>query len=115
MDRFGHFDDVWPNILAKHSVGPPLHMKDFRRPKGRLAHLSNRERQTLFEDVVHAINKHKIYSIAAVLTTDQYRKQFSSRFCKEGMGVYGACFILCCQMNHILAKQNNYSERIAFF
>ncbi len=113
-DHFEPFDEAWRQMLEKYSIAPPLHMKDFRRPNGRLANISNNNRQRLFADAIQAINAHKIYSVAAVLSSDQYRDCFDKRFCKEGMGVYGACFILCAHINYLLAKQNNYQERIAF-
>ncbi len=112
--KFGTFDEKWKTMLADHSITPPLHMKEFRRPKGRLANISNENRRTLFSEVVTVINKHKIYSVAATLTTEQFGKYFTRQFRREAMSVYGMCFILCAQMNHMLAMKNHYGERIAF-
>src|SRR5215831_3601882 len=57
---FIRFNDAWAAILEKHSIAPPLHMKDFRRPNGRLADIKNQQRRALFTDVVSVINEHKI-------------------------------------------------------
>ena len=37
------FDEAWDVMLAKHPILPPLHMKDFRRPEGRLDGLEQRK------------------------------------------------------------------------
>jgi Protein of unknown function (DUF3800) len=112
--NFLEFDPAWRNMLKKHSLPPPLHMKDFRRPKGRLADIPDEVRRALFVDAVELINKHKIYSIAGTLATADYRRYFDENFIKKGLGLYGACFILCAQMSDKLAKQNDYKERIPF-
>jgi hypothetical protein len=110
--RFEAFDRAFPEVLKRHRVPGPLHMKDFRRPDGRLADITNDTRRLLFTDVVQLINECKLYSLAATLSTASYKKHFEARFRKEGMGLYGACFIICAEINHQLAKHNGYDERI---
>src|ERR1017187_4957660 len=112
--RFGALDGGWDSMLAAHSIPPPLHMNEFRRPDGRLADVSNDSRRALFSDVVKVINEHKIYSIAATVTAEQYQKYFDKEFRAKGLSIYGACFMLSAIMVHRMAKQNNYGERIAF-
>ncbi|MBZ5594188.1 MAG: DUF3800 domain-containing protein [Acidobacteriia bacterium] len=112
--HFGSFQGAWNPILKKHGIEPPLHMKDFRRPNGRLADVSNHQRKALFEEIVPLINTHKVYSMAATLTTAKYDQYFSKTFKKESMGVYGSCFILFTLMNHLLAQQNKRDDRIPF-
>ena len=48
------------------------------------------------------------------MTAEMFRKYFDGKFRREGMGVYGMCFFLCAHLNHRLAKENRYAERIAF-
>jgi hypothetical protein len=112
--RFCAFEKAWNPALATHSIVPPLHMKDFRRPEGRLANVSNDNRRALFSDVAKLINEHKIYSIAATMRAEQYHKYFGRAFRSKGMSTYGACFMLSAIMVYKLAKQNKYTERIAF-
>src|ERR1022692_1046571 len=45
--RFGALDGGWDSMLAAHSIPPPLHMNEFRRPDGRLADVSNDSRRAL--------------------------------------------------------------------
>ncbi len=111
---FDAMDGEWLEILRKHNVDPPLHMKDFRRPDGRLADVTNATRLLLFSDVTELINRCKIHSIAATLTTADYRKHFSKDFRQTKLGLYGACFILCAHLNHLLAARENYPHRIPF-
>ena len=111
---FAAFDTEWEDMLSQFSIAAPLHMKAFRRPEGRLADISNETRTRLFSAAAKIINAHKIYTIAATLSTDQFNEYFSSQFQRDGIGVYGMCFILCAHLNHLLAKQNAYSQRIAF-
>ena len=73
--NFASLDAAWWPMLVKHSIEPPLHMKDFRRPGGRLANVSTDCHRELFLDAVEIINKFKIYSLAAVLT-DEFSKLF---------------------------------------
>src|SRR5205085_1813100 len=102
----------WAKMLAKYSIAAPLHIKDFRRPRGRLADVSVATKLALFTDVVEIINRCKIYSIAGTLTTAGYRAYFDERFRKQGMSLYGQCFIVCAEINHQLTKGNNYQKRI---
>jgi hypothetical protein len=113
-ERFRTLDDAWRKILTRHSILPPLHMKEFRRPNGRLADVSIDQRRALFSDVVEVINKNKIYSIAASLTSEHFQKYFDRKFRRETMSVYGMCFILCAHTNYLLARQNQYDEKIPF-
>jgi hypothetical protein len=113
-EGFRALDDTWREILARHSILPPLHMKEFRRPDGRLADVSNDQRRALFSDVVKVINENKIYSIAASLTPDRFKKYFDKTFRRETMSVYGMCFILCAHRNYLRTQQNHYDENIPF-
>jgi len=111
---FDSFNEAFPELLKKHHVPPPLHIKDFWRPKGRLANVSNDTKHALFTDLVPLINECKIYSIAATLTTEKYKRHFGAAFRKEGMGLYGVCFMMCAVINHQLAQHNKYDKRIPF-
>jgi hypothetical protein len=71
---FDALDKAWDIILARHGIPPPLHMSEFRRPDGRLADFANDSRHALFSDVVKVMNGHKIYSVAATLTAEQFHK-----------------------------------------
>jgi hypothetical protein len=42
------FDKAWDQMLEDHSIPPPLHMKDFRRPNGRLADITNEAPRNCF-------------------------------------------------------------------
>lgn len=87
-------------------------MKDFRRPDGRLADISDERRRALFVDATAAINKHKVYSVASTLTTADYRKYFGAPHLKQTMGFYGICFMLALRLNYEIAAANQYTGRI---
>lgn len=113
-EGFESLDEAFPKLLKKHGVPPPLHIKDFRRPQGRLANVSDETKHALFMDLVPLINSAKLYSIAATLTTAQYKKHFEANFRKKGMGLYGVCFMMCAIINQKLAEFNSYDKRIPF-
>lgn len=109
---FSVLDSEWLSILAKYTIEPPLHIKDFRRPAGRLADVPNDVRRLLFADLAALINRCKLYSVAATLTTANYHRYFEPEFQKRGMSFYGTCFMLCAYMTHKLSEQNSYTQRI---
>jgi len=111
---FVAFDEEWASMLSSHSIPSPLHIKDFRRPDGRLADVSNEARKALFAEAVTIVNRYKRYSLAATITSELYRKYFDKEIRTQSLSIYGACFVLCAIMNHRLAEQNKYDARIPF-
>jgi hypothetical protein len=112
QSHFLHFEEAWDLMLEKHGIAPPLHMREFG-PHGRFANMTDRCRHELFLEVAALINSHKIFSIAATLSNEEYKTNFP----KEGrdrFSVYGMCFILSVMINHKLAAQQSYGERTPF-
>jgi len=95
-DGFESFDEAFPKLLEKHGIPPPLHMKDFWRPQGRLANVTNNTRFDLFTELVPLINKCKLYSVAATLTTAKYKKHFEAKFRKRRNGPLWCLFYDLC-------------------
>ncbi len=111
--RYDAFEEVWPDVLERHGIDPPLHMKEFGRPHGRFASVSDVCRQALFADVASVINKHKLFSISASLSNQEYQTHFPSEV-TDIFSVYGMCFILAAMVNHKIAENHNHKERIPF-
>src|SRR6267142_5247038 len=88
-------------------------MKEFGRPHGRFATVSDSCRFELFSEIAELINSHKIYSIAAALTNRDYRNQVSNEI-REKFSVYGMCFLLAVTMSHKMAAFNKHTGRIPF-
>jgi hypothetical protein len=109
--KFMPFEDAWDCMLEAHGIQPPLHMKDFGRPHGRLAEISDCCRRELFMEVAELINSQKLFSVAAMLSNDEYKEHFPQE-ARDKFSVYGMCFNLIVMLNHRLAQHMEYSGRV---
>ena len=107
---FFWLDVEWSRILARHSIVPPLHMREFSRGK-RLSYARRSDRRLLFTDLVQAVNDNKLFSIAATLTTKQYRSVFGG---VSKLSMYGACFTQVADMSDIAAAKAGYRSPISY-
>ena len=85
-------------------------MREFT-PHGKFASLDVFARRKLFRDLVSIVNEHKIFSIAAVLATQPYRRIFAG---VSKMSMYAACFGQAVMMNDILAPKSGYHSSISY-
>lgn len=111
--KFLVFEDAWDRMLETHGIEPPLHMKEFGRPHGRFSGMSNCCRRELFIEVAELINSHKLFSLAATLSNEQY-KSLCPKEARDIFSVYGMCFNLIVMLNDRLASHLEYSDRIPF-
>jgi hypothetical protein len=111
--HFQPFEDAWDKMLVDHGITPPLHMKEFGRPHGRFASISDSARRALFSEAVNLINQHKVGSLSCSISNADYHQHFSKE-AREKFNVYGMCFLLTVVMNHGLADHNSYKEKIPF-
>lgn len=90
LDDPGYFwlDVEWSKILRRYGIVDPIHMREFT-PNGVFRALNHDTRRALFTDLVSAINEHKLMSLGATLTADQYRRHFDGL---TKFSMYGACF-----------------------
>lgn len=109
--HYEHFEPTWDDILFRHNIEPPLHMKEFGR-HGRLGWLTEQQRKELFAEVVPLINSHKISSLAATLDNSEYEQHLPKEL-RDNYSVYAMCFTLAVMINHKLAD-GRYSGRIPF-
>ena len=109
--HYDHLEPTWFDILMRHNVSPPVHMKEFG-PNGKLGWLSVKQRRELFAELVPLINSHKIASISATLSNSEYEENCPPEL-REGLGVYGMCFNLAVMISHKLAD-GRYEGRIPF-
>jgi hypothetical protein len=107
-----HFEEEWDRMLETHGITPPIHMREFGT-HGRFADISPRGRRELFLKIAELINFHKIASMAATLSNEEYKANVDEKV-REEFSVYGMCFILAAVMNHKLAASKSYGKRIAF-
>jgi hypothetical protein len=107
-----HFEEEWDRMLETHGITPPIHMREFGT-HGRFAGMSPCCRRELFLETADLISSHKIASIAATLSNEEYKANVDEKVRKE-FSVYGMCFILAAVMNHKLAASKSYGKRIAF-
>jgi hypothetical protein len=108
-EKFTWLGMAWERVLAKHHVAAPLHMKKF--PTG----MPVQDKRAFFSDLVTVINRHKILSIAATLTTADFESHLAGVFDKRKvMGVYGMCFLLVVAMNSRIATGLRGTRRTPF-
>jgi len=107
------FEEVWPKLLKYHGVKPPLHMKDFGKPKGLYSMWTYEQKFTLFADVISIINHLKIHSVAATLNQPQFNTIMNIEFKKE-MGIYAMCYMACVFTAYKHAEHMKYYDDIAF-
>ncbi len=116
VNRSGYelFEDKWDQLLDRHGIDPPLHMKEFGRPDGRFAAISDCCRRELFIEVAELINRYKLGSITTSITNEEYKTHIPE-VVRDKFSVYGMCFNLAVMLNHKLAVNHNYNDRIPLF
>jgi hypothetical protein len=90
LDDPGYFwlDVEWSQILRRHRIEHPIHMREFT-PNGLFKALTHDARRALFTELVSAINQHKLMSLGATITAAQYRQHFDGL---TKFSMYAACF-----------------------
>jgi hypothetical protein len=105
-------DTLWENLLARHNIVYPLHMKEFG-PDGKFGHISIGDRKLLFDQAAKIINYNKIHSIAFVVDQSKFNTIIDKRI-RRHLGVYGACFMGCAHIAFLSAEHSQYKKDIAF-
>jgi hypothetical protein len=107
LDHSSYFwlDVAWNKTLARHGITPPVHMRKRQR------FLSETELRAPFGDLVHVVNEHKLYSVAATLSADQYRTAFDG---VSELSMYGACFGQLVMINDVLAPKTKGDFSISY-
>ena len=85
-------------------------MREFARPNGRLAFLSDDERNALFQDLVHVITQNKLYSISTSILEQDFREFFPTARFKGLFGPAPLAFIWVLVLNGCITEQ---SEKMA--
>lgn len=111
--NFLPFEDAWDQMLEDHGIVPPLHMKEFGRPNGRFANMSDCCRHELFLEAAHLIRAHRIGSLSVSLSNEEYRKHIPKAV-RGKFSVYGLCFALSAAGADQLANHNRVPGKIPF-
>jgi hypothetical protein len=101
------FDAVWSELMKRHNIQPPLHMKEFGE-HGRHGHLNYPQREALFSEISGLINCYKKMSIATTISHKQYKTLLHPALQKK-MSLYGLCFMLCAHLIHLGADNIPYN------
>jgi len=105
----------WIHALDFHKVKPPIHMKEFARPDGRLAYLTNDERHALFSDLVPIINQQKAHSLTVSVNNLKFQEFFPTEKFRGRFGASPLAFLWCMVLNHIIVKEHqDRMERMAY-
>jgi hypothetical protein len=107
------FEEEWDRMLVDHGIPEGIHMKEFGRPHGRLAKMSDCCRRELFIEVCYLIQKYRAVTLAATLSNEEYKANIP-KAARDKYSVYAMCFDLTVIMNHKLAEANNYQDPIPF-
>jgi hypothetical protein len=111
---FTSFDLGWDNVLQRHNVEGPIHMKEFARPNGRLAYLRDDECSALFQDLVHVITQNKLYSISTSILEQDFRECFPTSRFKGLFGPAPLAFIWVMVLNGCIAEQSELMAPIGY-
>ena len=117
FDRAGYFpfSYEWDRLLrAGHRVKAPVHMREFARPHGRFAYLSNTERAALFSDLVKLINETKFYSATAVVQNMEFQEFFPQPEFRKLFGVAPLAFLWCLILNRVLIEWYDDLRPVAY-
>ena len=74
--EFHAFEDEWEELLERHRIIPPLHMKEFGKDE-RFGYVTPNCRFELFSEISELINKRKIYSIAGTINNSLHQEKVS--------------------------------------
>src|ERR1700722_6903063 len=110
--NFNRFEHHWADILERHHIPWPLHMKDFSKD-GPLGKVTVACRFELFSELAQLINENKIYSITAKVRSEDYKSNVDE-FLQRHFGIYGMTFLLTAVMNTKLAEHNKYFGKIPY-
>lgn len=106
FDRNGFLalEREWTHTLSSHEVEPPIHMKEFARPHGRLARLTDNDRRALFTDLVRLINRRKAYGLTVAVDNLQFQQFFPSATFRGIFGPTPLAFLWCMVLNRSIGK-----------
>ena len=100
-------------MRAVHGIAGPIHMREFARPHGRLAYLTDDQRRALFGDLVGLIRKYQYYSLTISATNLEVQEFFPSRQFRRLFGSTPLAFIWCLVLNHCNAKVHKSHDRLS--
>jgi hypothetical protein len=105
---FFSFHYQWDWILQSHKIEPPIHMREFLKPKSRFAHLSNGGRRALFQDLVYLINQNKLHSLTVAIDNIEFQEFFPADQFRGYMGAAALGFLWCMVLNGIIVREHKH-------
>jgi len=111
--QFDVFEEAWDAMLADHHLFPALHMKEFGRPHGRFAAMSDCHRHELMQEVANLIKTSRLGTLSVSITNEEFKKRLPLE-AREKFGVYGMCFLWAVMIVHLVSRNGNYQQRIPF-
>jgi len=109
--KFLAFEDAWDGLLEDHEIVPPLHMKEFGRPHGRFAKMSDCCRREFFLEAAELIREHRIGSLSVSLANKEYAEHIPPEV-RNKFSVYAMCFTLAVAGTDQLAIKNRAPGKI---
>jgi hypothetical protein len=108
------FEEEWDAMLVNHGVASHgVHMRDFGRPHGRYASMSDCCRQELFLEATHLIRKYRALTFEVKITNEDYRKLLPQSV-RDNFSLYAMCFLAAVMMTHKMAEREGMNYRIPF-
>lgn len=103
----------WDRLCLQHQITGPIHMRNFGRPNGRLAHLTNDQRLYLFQDLVLLINRKKIYSLTVAVNNLEFEQYFPVSQFRGYMGSAPLAYLWCMILNQLIMKKQPMAYVVA--
>jgi len=115
-ERYLKFECEWAHALSFYQIEPPIHMKEFARPHGRLACLSDGERRVLFQDLVKIINQTELYSLTASVDNIDFQHVFPHQKFRKRFSAIALAFLWCMILNYEIGKDHQGAiDGISYF
>jgi hypothetical protein len=112
--QFKEFGPRWTKILKQCEVDGPLHMTDFVYP-GKYCAWPAEFKRHLFLKVAKVINDHKFYSVAVMVSRDDFNSELSQEVKNNLIGPYAFTFfcsvLLTCAA---IAESKFFEGRISY-
>jgi uncharacterized protein DUF3800 len=108
------FEDEWDALLVHHGIASQgIHMRDFGRPHGRYAAMSDCCRRELFIEAAHLIRKYRALTFEVKIKQDDYLRELP-QIVRNNFSLYATCFLAAVMMTHKMAEREGLDYRIPF-
>jgi len=113
-EQFTAFHLGWDTVLSRHEITETIHMREFTKPEGKFAYLTEDQRRALFSDLVHEIKQNTANSVSASVLEQDFEEFFPRAKFKRLFGPAPLAFIWCIVINLTLAENAPSMPKVSY-